>query len=83
MTPKEKAQDLLRQMTNALFNNRNPKLVKDKAKECAFVSINEVLLSLHQIKNDKELYDVGVAIELAVSDSLKYWEQVKQELQSL
>lgn len=83
MTAKEKAEDLLRQMMNALFNNRNPKLVRDKAKECAFIAINEVLLSLHQIKSDKNLYEAGSAIQFVVLDSLRYWERVKQELQNL
>lgn len=74
MTPKEKAEELLDEMFNQIF----PSYGADKiAKECALIAVNEVV-------------DQWIVVDTYIGDgqglinpNLKYWLEVKQELEKL
>jgi hypothetical protein len=71
MTPKEKAQELIKKFS---FNTRcfsETKGWEDSffdAKECALIAVDEIL-SINSVDKDEDLSN--------------YWEQVKQEIQKL
>ena len=72
MTPKEKAEDLVNQFRMVLMNEDT---------ECG----NEILCTSIAIKNALILVEnvKGFANPCCISDSIKYWGEVKQELNKL
>lgn len=72
MTPKEKADELCKKMLYQIEWNAKPSIVKEVAKQCALILVDEIL-------ND-DVYDMSEEIfEMRII----YWEEVKQELQNL
>ena len=70
MTPKEKAKDIFDRMMYHIMYNCQPTLSEMVAKECALIAVNEILNSLS--------YKVSSNFE-----ELKYYEEVKQEIEAL
>jgi hypothetical protein len=67
MTPKEKAEELLDKMK---FNCRE--CDNDfKAKQCALIAVDEILFALKYDMNEP------------TNGSIKYWQEVKQEIEKL
>lgn len=74
MTPKEKAEDLLEKMNviHHLKGNGLPvSMHKSQIKQCALVAVDEILFALK--------YN----LDGATSGSVKYWTEVKQEIEKL
>lgn len=72
MTPKEKADELCKKMLYQIEWNAQPSTVKEVAKQCALIAVDEIL-------ND-DVYDMSEEIfEMRII----YWEEVKQEIQNL
>jgi glutaredoxin-related protein len=69
MTPKEKAEDLLYQMR---YDHMSGTLTKRKAKRCALIAVDEIIASNPNLKWFAKL-----------DDSIKYWEEVKKEIENL
>ena len=70
MTPKEKAKELYDKYCNM-------ESWCDDAKECALIAVDEILLTL---SNFQSLFSVIGNILL---DLIKYWQEVKQEIEKL
>lgn len=71
MTPKEKAIELVSSMD---FSNY------DKAKQCALICVDEIINS-NPMQQDSE--DTGRGIQYWYFSDIKYWEEVKQEINKL
>ena len=76
MTPKEKAKELYLKYTNALDIRDLRTTANPFAKECALISVNEILKGIVP-KDDDERY----AFELGGNQF--YWQGVKQEIEKL
>jgi len=77
MTPKEKAQELLDKIINIAnkhdcFGNEYP-----LAKDCALIAVDEILKEYAHAENHIE--DIMGRISLYI----KYWQEVKQEIEKL
>ena len=70
MTPKEKAQELIENYTNAYPTYTSNRLNLHQAKRCALIAVNEVIEALHEHHWQNRLI-------------IDYWTQVKQEIEKL
>ena len=68
MTPKEKADELCRKMLYQIEWNSQPSTVKGVAKQCALIAVDEIIKA--------HVHNEGVS-------HLKWWEEVKQEIEKL
>jgi hypothetical protein len=72
MTPKDKANDLVNNMFNC--DNSTPEksmaMLLIHAKQCALIAVDETLRALH--------FNVWINVE-----EIKYWKEVKQEIEKL
>jgi hypothetical protein len=86
MTPKEKAKEIYCKYADALNirdlqTNANP-----FAKQCALIAVDEILSALHDASDVDEIL---LALHDASDDDspynheLKYWQEVKQEIENL
>ena len=82
MTPKEKAKELVKKYTDM-------SIFKFASKQCALISIDEIL-EYHESLYNKGLKDVHIAISSPIktyddilNPLLKYWQEVKQEIEKL
>jgi len=69
MTPKEKAEDLLYQMR---CDHMSGILTKKKARRCALIAVDEIISNI----------EPSVSMDV-ISARIKYWEEVKQEIEKL
>jgi hypothetical protein len=74
MTPKEKAKELYDKYEFVYIQNYTS---KHEVKECALIAVDEILLTL---SNFQSLFSVIGNILL---DLIKYWQEVKQEIEKL
>jgi len=72
MTPKEKAQELVDQYDETLTYLES----KSKAKECAKIAVDEIIKTL----KDNDLYIGG---ETNIDEIIRFWQEVKQEIEKL
>ncbi len=68
MTPKEKAIELLDKM----YGYELDYMTEGQAKQCALIAVDEILDVIN--KNDVDIWNI---------DILKYWREVKQEIEKL
>lgn len=71
MTPKEKAKKLVDEMLESLYDNGSlsfKRILYAKAKECALITVDELIYSHSQDTTDNQFY---------------YWKEVKQEIEKL
>jgi hypothetical protein len=73
MTPRDKAKELIEEFT---FNCRECDY-EDNAKQCALIATDEVIIQWEYI--DTYLSDLGGKL----NTNLKYWYEVKQEIEKL
>ena len=77
MTPKEKVQDLVDRFrefadgTDIKTDRYSPNIEKQKAKQCALIAVDEILFALKYDMNEP------------TSGSIRYWQEVKQEIEKL
>jgi hypothetical protein len=69
MRPKEKANELLDNYW--LMDKINPSLSKEQAKKCALVAVDEIIFVLE------------FNLDFKMEKSIKYWQEVKKEIQNL
>lgn len=82
MTPKEKAEDLIRKMSvihYVKFGKKDRKGMPvsmrfSQVKQCALNCVDEIIKSGLTKKGFKEMYPIGF---------LEYWREVKQELEKM
>ena len=73
MTPRNKANELIvRIMTVNISLDRKPNISFHDAKECALITVNEIINS--NPKDNPMTHDI---------DSTEYWFQVKEELEKI
>lgn len=70
MTPKEKAEELVLRYLR-IDNNTNEWFNLHIAKQCALITVDEIL---------EELLECG---EVWMKSRIKYWQEVKQEIEKL
>jgi hypothetical protein len=71
MTPKEKAKELYFKM------HSQEQIVSKEAKQCALIAVNEILKEYVHAENHIE--DIMGKISIYI----KYWQEVKQEIEAL
>ena len=69
MTAKEKANQLVDNYW--LMDKINPSLSKEQAKQCSLVAVDEILFVLK------------FNLDFKMEKSIKYWQEVKKEIQNL
>ena len=76
MTPKEKAEELVRKMQQFYFSDMyGSHMVKyEEAKQCALICVEEI------IKNQNHLSNF---IDWEIDEQHEYWQQVKQDIEKL
>ena len=76
MTPKEKAQELINRFrefadgTDPETDRYSPNIEKQKAKQCALIAVDEIL-------------EIELLVESVDDYYLRYWQEVKQEIEKL
>jgi hypothetical protein len=70
MTPKEKAEELVNTYFHIIDNAHPLTDIMVSAKQCALIAVNETLRALH--------FNVWTNVE-----EIKYWKEVKQEIEQL
>lgn len=74
MTPQEKAEELVDQMYYQIFDQRTPD-TWNKSKQCALVAVSNILNNFGPLTDGKSHYCDYATI--------KYYEQVKEEIEKL
>lgn len=69
MTPKEKAEEVIRKYYTFGINKEGQTLSWYEAKQCASIEVNSIIELLYSLKFGN-----------ALSEEIEYWEAVKQEL---
>lgn len=72
MIPKEKAIELVDKLTLSSNAQDGSWMCKDLAKQCALIAVDEIIEFLIQASE-----------YLAFPEQIKYWQQVKQEIEKL
>jgi hypothetical protein len=72
MTPKEKAAELI-----VNYQLKCKSLNYDEAKQCALIAVNEIINTLNY-----DIRDLDVRGNILL-DLIKYWREVKQEIEKL
>ena len=84
MTPKEKAEELIAKMTRPI-NDDYYVDYNDYAKECAIIAVNELIDQVYSISHQyTAIYDENTKFwNYTESKELKFWKEVKQEIEAL
>jgi hypothetical protein len=87
MTPKEKAKELVDKFRLNILDYEGSGLNTFKAKQCAIITVDEILNSRPLWPNDADWDDCGAThkywYEAQKEEALKFWEEVKQEIFNL
>ena len=73
MTPKEKANEICNKMLYQIEWNAQPSTVKGVAKQCALIAVHEIINEYDRYLQSCNTNDLAI----------KYWEEVKQEIEKL
>ena len=76
MTPKEKAEELVDKFRMNVLDYEGSGLNTFKAKQCALIAVDEIIKTL----KDNDLYIGG---ETNIDDIIRFWQEVKQEIENL
>lgn len=71
MTPKEKAEELIDKFRSNIISFLSDNMKDQNAKQCALIAVDEIFFALK--------YN----LDGATSGSVKYWQEVKQEIKNL
>jgi hypothetical protein len=84
MTPKEKAEELVRKYYSFGINKEGQTLSWYECKQCALIAVDEIILSR---KNDSQFDDTlwagGSDMYTMHPMYLNYWQEVKKEIELL
>ena len=95
MTPKEKAESLLQQMSQQSYKYQpyaGARYIEDvvgyeAGKKCALIAVEEIILSAPFEPVDTDWDEAGSSAQYwypqKLEDSAKWWSQVKQEIENL
>lgn len=90
MTPKEKAKELVDKFAMYLRANlRYDEEANEEAKQCALIAVDEILKSNSNInvfissKDVKYKNKAETEVKSDCKENLKYWQEVKQEIEKL
>ena len=92
MTPKEKAIELVDRFydyVNCWGNDGNAdySLAKENARQCALIAVDEIIDSSPRYPSDVDWDDCGAThqyyYEEQIEEALKFWKEVKQEIEKL
>jgi len=72
MTPKEKSKELINKFTNPVRWKLGQENVTQRAKECALIAVDEILLFMDLFDLDRDM-----------TIQFKWWQEVKQEIEKL
>jgi len=77
MTPKEKAEELVNNFRLNVLDYEGSGLNTYKAKQCALIAVDEM--------RDRLIWHTGASDlgNTVLVEDIKYWEEVKQEIQKL
>ena len=86
MTPKEKAKELFGKFAmylraNLLYDEE----ANEDAKQCALIAVNEMIAEVYNISHQyTAVYDIAtMSYNYEKSKELKFWQEVKQEIEKL
>ena len=74
MTPKEKAEELIRKYYRWGLHKDGQSLSWLESKECALIPVDEILYEFDHLAWDNDTYS---------NTKIKYWQEVKQEIEKL
>ena len=84
MTTKEKAQDLVNKYSDFIIS---PFTKHNCTKQCALIAVDEIIKSRPLEPNNADWDDCGAThkywYDAQKEEALKYWQEVKQEIQNL
>lgn len=86
MTPEKKAIDLVQKfegLTPTPFDGLGNLLVHESVRQRVLICCDEIIESYQQTWKNKDLYAHQPSVDLAAKDVVRYWQQVKERLQSL
>ena len=75
MTPKEKAEELVRKYYSFGLNNPAQSFSWYECKQCALIAVEEILNAIYNEDFDGHLIDEH--------DAASYWQEVKKEIEKL
>jgi hypothetical protein len=75
MTPKEKAKELVDKLKNGLWKDRGVSIYSEDAIYCALIAVDEIIKA--NPHSTPTIYGVPPY------STIKYWEEVKQEIDQL
>ena len=92
MTPKEKAEELVKRYTD--FNSSTLQMMNGKystgiAKQCALIAVDEMMKEIRNYdvflhhESAKDFMKLNSIIETNLLNCLNYWNEVKQEIEKL
>ena len=73
MTPKEKAIEIYTKMFNEIYNSHSTDFV---VRQCALIAVNEIIDEIIEI--DSQMSETHI-----LDKNLKYWIEVKKEIENL
>lgn len=84
MTPKEKAEELVKKY-EIQFLSFGDYLPTIKSKQCALIAVYEIINEVYNISHQyTAVYDITtMTFNYEESKELKFWQDVKQEIQKL
>jgi hypothetical protein len=81
MTPKEKAKELVDKM----YGDELVYMTECQAKQCALITVEEMITEVYNISHQyTAVYDITtMSYNYEESKELKFWKEVKQEIENL
>ena len=91
MTPKEKAEELFvrinKEGLHQISSVVNRHVRKEMIKQCALIAVDEIIDSSPRYPSDVDWDDCGAThqyyYEEQIEEALKFWKEVKQEIEKL
>ena len=88
MTPREKADELYSKYDDLLNKDfGNPIVFDNQIKQCALIAVDEIIKSRPLEPNNADWDDCGAThkywYDAQKEEALKYWQEVKQEIEKL
>ena len=87
MTPKEKAKEIVNKIKDDLFNKRNIKITDEDAVLCTLIAVDEIINSSPRYPSNVDWDDCGAThqyyYEEQREEALKFWQEVKTEIEKL
>lgn len=92
MTPKEKAEELVNKYkpfvycylgSGMLSNWEDETVILSNAKQCALIAVDEMLKETNTVIPEEVYTDNGLEVIIVLNPRIKYWQEVKNEIEKL